>query len=73
MMRFRIKAGKVMVIPPGEPHRWEQVNLVYDHANDMFGVQPLGGDLQGYVFFVSQSALKHCRDTGEETDTLKAV
>jgi len=72
-MRFKTTKGKLMVIPPGAKPEVKPVNLIYDETNQTFGIQSLDGDLKGYCFFVSQAALKACRDNGSESETLKGV
>jgi hypothetical protein len=73
MARFRCAKGKLLVLAPDSTCEWKEVNLIYDSANNMFGIQVLDGQLQGYCFFVSQEALKATRDRGTEVDKLKSV
>jgi hypothetical protein len=74
MARFKVAKGKLMVIPPGEKPKDIPVHLIYDDANNAFGIQVIdGSQLHGYVFFVSQAALRDTRDKGTEMDKLKSV
>lgn len=68
--RFRCRPAKLMVIDPGGKVSVERVNVIYDYANDAFGVQVTGGQFGGYVFFVSRTSLISCYEKGSETDSI---
>lgn len=71
MARFKIKRGKMLIIPPGEKAKWEEAELVYDSVNNSFGIKLIADNrLQGYVIFVGQTMLRDVRDKGKPMDKL---
>lgn len=69
--RFRTLPGKALAIPPGGEATLESVLIVYDSANDAFGVQAQEGQLRGYVLLVPRVILRECLERGRETDELR--
>lgn len=69
--RFRRMRGKMMVISPENEVQVRPVDVVYDKANDAFGILLIGDtQLRGYSFFVGQEQLRSARDSGAEVDVL---
>lgn len=73
-MRFRTTRGRMLVIAPGDPPEFKAVNIVYDKANDMYGIQLIGAsELQGYCFFVSRQVFAATLQSGTLTAELPAI
>lgn len=73
-MRYRVVRGRMLVVPPDDKPEVRDVVVLYDTANDSYGIQLIGqSELKGYVFEIPRTAFEAARAKGTAVNELKVM